>query len=226
MKQKRLLALLTAMTMTASLMGCSGASTEGSGADDTTGSTTADTAGSSTDTGSDATASGDGSGLSYTSLNLDDYTDLTASIKFLHHKTDRQEDGTMDSMIAAFNEKFPNITVTTEAVTDYAEDALLRLSTGDWGDVMFVPEVDKTDYATYFMPLDTLDNLSQAPSVDFHESHYFRYFRTRICKEFSSFDSSNPVVELSHWGLSPLARGQGIVPLGSVPIGAIISQVS
>ena len=161
MKQKRLLALLTAMTMTASLMGCSGASTEGSGADDTTGSTTADTAGSSTDTGSDATASGDGSGLSYTSLNLDDYTDLTASIKFLHHKTDRQEDGTMDSMIAAFNEKFPNITVTTEAVTDYAEDALLRLSTGDWGDVMFIPAVDKTDLSTYFMPLDTLDNLSQ-----------------------------------------------------------------
>lgn len=161
MKQKRLLALLTAMTMTASLMGCSGASTEGSGADDTTGSTTADTTGSSTDTGSDATASGDGSGLSYTSLNLDDYTDLTASIKFLHHKTDRQEDGTMDSMIAAFNEKFPNITVTTEAVTDYAEDALLRLSTGDWGDVMFIPAVDKTDLSTYFMPLDTLDNLSQ-----------------------------------------------------------------
>jgi ABC-type glycerol-3-phosphate transport system substrate-binding protein len=26
---------------------------------------------------------------------------------------------------------------------------------------MFVPEVDKTDYATYFMPLDTLDNLSK-----------------------------------------------------------------
>ncbi len=161
MKQKRLLALLTAMTMTASLMGCSGASNEGSGADDTTGSTTADTSGSSTDTGSDATASGDESGLSYTSLNLDDYTDLTASIKFLHHKTDRQEDGTMDSMIAAFNEKFPNITVTTEAVTDYAEDALLRLSTGDWGDVMFIPAVDKTDLSTYFMPLDTLDNLSQ-----------------------------------------------------------------
>jgi ABC-type glycerol-3-phosphate transport system substrate-binding protein len=161
MKQKRLLALLTAMTMTASLMGCSGASNEGSGADDTTGSTTADTTGSSTDTGSDATASGDGSGLSYTSLNLDDYTDLTASIKFLHHKTDRQEDGTMDSMIAAFNEKFPNITVTTEAVTDYAEDALLRLSTGDWGDIMFIPAVDKTDLSTYFMPLDTLDNLSQ-----------------------------------------------------------------
>ena len=161
MKQKRLLALLTAMTMTASLMGCSGASNEGSGADDTTGSTAADTTGSSTDTGSDATASGDESGLSYTSLNLDDYTELTASIKFLHHKTDRQEDGTMDSMIAAFNEKFPNITVTTEAVTDYAEDALLRLSTGDWGDIMFIPAVDKTDLSTYFMPLDTLDNLSQ-----------------------------------------------------------------
>lgn len=161
MKQKRLLALLTAMTMTASLVGCSGASNEGAGADNTTGNDTATDATGSSDTADNSEASGDGSGLSYTSLNLDDYTDLTASIKFLHHKTDRQEDGTMDSMIAAFNEKFPNITVTTEAVTDYAEDALLRLSTGDWGDIMFIPAVDKTDLSTYFMPLDTLDNLSK-----------------------------------------------------------------
>ncbi len=99
--------------------------------------------------------------LSYTTLNLDDYKDYTASIKFLHHKTDREEDGTIAAMIAAFNKDFPNITVTTEAVTDYAEDSLLRLNTGDWGDIMFIPAVDKSDLGTYFMPLDSLDNLSQ-----------------------------------------------------------------
>ncbi|MCR5106893.1 MAG: ABC transporter substrate-binding protein [Lachnospiraceae bacterium] len=99
--------------------------------------------------------------LSYTSLSLDDNKDLTASIKYIHHKTDREEDGTMANMIAEFNKEFPNITVTTEGVTDYAEDSLLRLTTGDWGDIMHIPAVDKSDLSTYFMPLDTLDNLSQ-----------------------------------------------------------------
>ncbi|MCR5770323.1 MAG: ABC transporter substrate-binding protein [Butyrivibrio sp.] len=160
MNRKRLLALLTVSAMTASLMGCSSAADNTTGSEsDATGSAT--DAVTETDTTSDGADAGEASELSYTALNLDDYTELTASIKFLHHKTDRQEDGTMDSMIAAFNEKFPNITVTTEAVTDYAEDALLRLSTGDWGDIMFIPAVDKTDLSTYFMPLDTLDNLSQ-----------------------------------------------------------------
>ena len=165
MNRKKLLALLTVSAMTASLMGCSGAAdgTTDAGSGTPGGNTenasdTTDTTGT-TDAGD--TTGGETGELSYTSLNLDDHKDLTASIKFLHHKTDREADGTMANMIAEFNKEFPNITVTTEAVTDYAEDALLRLSTGDWGDVMFVPEVDKTDYATYFMPLDTLDNLSK-----------------------------------------------------------------
>ena len=165
MNRKKLLALLTVSAMTASLMGCSGAAdgTTDAGSGTPGGNTenasdTTDTTGT-TDAGD--TTGGETGELSYTSLNLDDHKDLAASIKFLHHKTDREADGTMANMIAEFNKEFPNITVTTEAVTDYAEDALLRLSTGDWGDVMFVPEVDKTDYATYFMPLDTLDNLSK-----------------------------------------------------------------
>ena len=83
----------------------------------------------------------------------EDYTDLTASIKFLHCRTDREEDGSMAEMIAKFNEKFPNIEVKTEGVTDYAEDALLRLSQGNWGDVMWIPAVDKKDLGSYFMPL-------------------------------------------------------------------------
>lgn len=99
--------------------------------------------------------------LSYTTLNLDEHKDLTASIKWIHHKTDREADGTIANMISEFNKEFPGITVETEAVTDYAEDSLLRLSTGDWGDIMFIPAVDKSELATYFMPLDTLDNLSQ-----------------------------------------------------------------
>ncbi len=91
----------------------------------------------------------------------EDYTDLTATIKFIHHKTDREEDGTMASLIAAFNEVYPNITVETEGVTDYAEDSLLRLSTGDWGDIMFIPAVDKADLPTYFVPYGTVEEMNE-----------------------------------------------------------------
>ncbi len=90
----------------------------------------------------------------------EDYTNLTATIKWLHHKTDRAEDGTIDQMIADFNAVYPNIAVEAEAITDYAEDSLLRLSSGDWGDIMFIPAVDKSELQNYFMPIDTLENLS------------------------------------------------------------------
>ena len=97
--------------------------------------------------------------ITYSTTVLGENTDLTASIKWIHHKTDRAEDGTIDAMIADFNKEYPNITVEAEAVTDYAEDALLRLSTGDWGDIMFIPAIDKADLPTYFMPYDTKDTL-------------------------------------------------------------------
>ncbi len=91
----------------------------------------------------------------------EDYKDLTAEIKFIHHKTDREADGMMADMVAAFNEAYPNITVITEGVTDYAEDSLLRLSTGDWGDIMFIPAVDKAELSTYFVPFGSVEDLSQ-----------------------------------------------------------------
>lgn len=28
-----------------------------------------------------------------------------------------------------------------EGITDYAQTALLRLPTGDWGDIMFIPSI-------------------------------------------------------------------------------------
>lgn len=160
MNKKKVLALVTATVMAASAMGCGTSSdTAETPADNTESTDNTEAANDTQETGSgESAATGE---LSYTTLSLDDNKDLTASIKFLHHKTDREEDGTIAAMIAEFNKDFPNITVTTEAVTDYAEDSLLRLSTGDWGDIMFIPAVDKTDLASYFMPLDSLDNLSK-----------------------------------------------------------------
>mgnify|MGYP000619860171 FL=1 len=79
----------------------------------------------------------------------------------MHHKTDREEDGTMAKLIEEFNKVYPNITVTTEGITDYAETALLRLPTEDWGDIMFIPSVDAKDLSTYFYPYGTVDEMSE-----------------------------------------------------------------
>jgi len=150
MKLKKVLSICLASVLTLSLVACGNnaggqSSSEDTGKSDVTAEVIAER----------------GDIPTYTQLDLSKYTDTAATIKFVHHKTDRAEDGTMDKMVAEFNKEFPNIKVEMEAITDYAEDALLRLSTGDWGDVMFIPAVDKSDLATYFMPFDSLDNLSK-----------------------------------------------------------------
>ena len=168
MKAKKVLALTLSAVMVLGLAACGEAEpaeapaateekTEAPAAEEKTEEPAADTAAEADSTADTAAAPAE---LSYTALNIADYADTAATIKFIHHKTDRAEDGTMDAMVAEFNKSFPNIKVEMEAVTDYAEDALLRLSTGDWGDIMFIPAIDKNQLETYFMPFDTLDNLS------------------------------------------------------------------
>ncbi len=164
MKMKKVLAICLASAMTFSLAAC-GSGTTGASAP-AAGETAADEtdAAGAKDEDVNKSDAADGADVgnipAYTQLDLSQYGDTEATIKFLHHKTDRAEDGTMNKMVAEFNKEFPGIKVEMEAITDYAEDSLLRLSTGDWGDIMFIPAVDKVDLPTYFMPFDNLDNLS------------------------------------------------------------------
>lgn len=166
MKLKKVLALTLAATMTFSLMGC-GSGNGGASTDTSADASAADSAADAGDDGA-ADASDDGAaapaagGLTYASIKLgEDYEDITTTIKFIHHKTDREEDGTIADLISKFNEMYPNITVETEGITDYAEDSLLRLSTGDWGDVMFIPAVDAADLPNYFVSYGTVDEMSE-----------------------------------------------------------------
>ena len=167
MKLKKVLALTLAASMVFSLVGCgsdNGGSAAGTSASDTADDTATDADDSAADTaddGADDSVAAAAGGLTYASINLgDDYQDITTTIKFIHHKTDREEDGTIADLISKFNVMYPNITVETEGITDYAEDALLRLSTGDWGDVMFIPAVDAADLPSYFVPYGTVDEMS------------------------------------------------------------------
>ncbi|MGN1151408.1 MAG: ABC transporter substrate-binding protein [Lachnospiraceae bacterium] len=169
MKLRKVLALTLAAAMTFSLVGCGGSSDEAA----TEAPATEETAEEAPAEEAPAEDAAEASGVpTYSQITVgEDYTDLTASIKWIHHKTDREEDGTIADLVSRFNEVYPNITVETEGVTDYAEDALLRLSTGDWGDIMFIPAVDKADLSTYFQPLDSLENMQK--EINFADAWQF-----------------------------------------------------
>ena len=89
----------------------------------------------------------------------EDYKDLTATVKVLTNRTD-----IVDTVYKGYAEEFmaiyPNITVEYEAVTDYEESLNLRLTTGDWGELCFIPtSVSKKELPNYFLKLGDFDTL-------------------------------------------------------------------
>ena len=165
MKFKKFLALGMAATMAMSLTACGGGTSDTSNSSgdsaSSVGSSASDSSGSSSEASSAGSDASTGAVPTYASINLgEDYKDLEASIKFIHHKTDREEDGTIAAYIEAFNQVYPRITVETEGITDYAETALLRLPTGTWGDIMFIPSIDMVDLPEYFIPYGTVSEMS------------------------------------------------------------------
>lgn len=91
----------------------------------------------------------------------EDYKDIKASLKFLTHRTDIVDTKFQD-YIAEFRKLYPNIDITYEAVTDYAEDVTIRLTTDNWGDICMIPtSVDKAELPDLFVPFGDLDKLSE-----------------------------------------------------------------
>lgn len=90
-----------------------------------------------------------------------EYDALNTSIKVLTNRTDIV-DTVYKGYAEQFMELYPNITVEYEAVTDYEEALRLRLTTGDWGDLCFIPtSVAKNELADYFTPLGSYDTLNE-----------------------------------------------------------------
>ena len=91
----------------------------------------------------------------------EDYTDLKATIKFLTHRTDIV-DTTFQEYIKEFNEMYPNITIEYEAITDYAEDIKIRLTTDDWGDICGIPtNLQKNELADEFISYGDKETLDE-----------------------------------------------------------------
>ncbi len=100
-------------------------------------------------------------GVSVTRIKLgEDYTDISADLKFLTHKTDIV-DTTFQSYVEEFQKLYPNVNIEYEGITDYANDVTMRLSTGDWGDICMVPtSVDKDELENFFESFGDKESLS------------------------------------------------------------------
>ena len=157
MKLKKVLAVSLVTVMTLSMAACGGNGGTSNNAESST------ETGSASNAGSDASADGE---LSYAGIVLgESYTDITTTIHVFNQRTDMAEASytgkNWDAYIADFNKMYPNITVEVETDTNYSDDSLLRLQSGDWGDIMMIPAVDKADLSTYFLPYGTLDEMSK-----------------------------------------------------------------
>lgn len=159
MKLKRVLGLLLALVMVFSFAACGG-DKAGGGAVEPTKSASAKTA--------DAidTEKAEQAGVpTIDAIKLgEDYKDITASLKFLTHRTDIVDTKFAD-YITEFKKLYPNIDIKYEAITDYAEDVTIRLTTDNWGDICMIPTtVDKAELSNLFVPYGDQAKLSETYS--------------------------------------------------------------
>lgn len=141
MKKKKVLALALVAAMALSATACGGEKNSNGG-----------------------TESADASLTPYADIKLgEDFTDLTATITMFNHRTDLDSADyngkTWSEYLSDFNEMYPNITVEITTDTNYADDALTHLQSGDYETIMGIPAVDKSDLSTYFMSYGDLDTM-------------------------------------------------------------------
>ena len=140
MKWQKAMAAALAATMALSLAACGGSDKKG--------------------------GSGDVTEVKYADIKLgEDYTDLKADLKMMTNRTDMLDEEytgkTWAQYLEEFNKEYPDIKVEIEGITDYSEDSLLRLQGGDWGDIMMIPEVDKSDLSTYFLSYGDVESVAE-----------------------------------------------------------------
>ncbi|WP_294295472.1 ABC transporter substrate-binding protein, partial [Pseudobutyrivibrio sp.] len=95
----------------------------------------------------------------------EDFTDLEATITMFNHRTDMDSDDyggvNWKQYLAKFNEVYPGIKVQITTDTNYADDALTHLQSGDYETIMGIPALDASDLSTYFMSYGDLDTMSK-----------------------------------------------------------------
>ncbi|MBE5974756.1 MAG: carbohydrate ABC transporter substrate-binding protein [Paenibacillaceae bacterium] len=112
-----------------------------------------------------------GTAVTFDQVKLGEHTDLKANLKFLTHKTDIV-DTTFKEYVSEFQKMYPNISIEYEGITNYANDITTRLTTGDWGDICMIPvTVDKNELKNYFVTFGNLDDMSKEYTMLFNYSY-------------------------------------------------------
>jgi ABC-type glycerol-3-phosphate transport system substrate-binding protein len=90
-----------------------------------------------------------------------DYADLKATVQFKTHRSDIV-DTIFKGYLAEFAKLYPNITITYESITDYAQSMTTRLSTPKWGDACMIPTtIPVTELELYFEPFGNVEALAK-----------------------------------------------------------------
>lgn len=80
---------------------------------------------------------------------------ISGTITYLTNRTDLIGN-VYDEYAKRFNEKYPEAHVEFEATIDYDKTAKMRLSSGDFPDVMNIPTIASSELPNYYAPLDDL----------------------------------------------------------------------
>ena len=88
--------------------------------------------------------------------------ELSGTIKVLHHRTDRDQDGTMAKLTEGFNALYPNVKVEYQSFTNYADDIATMMQSDNYGDVVMTPQALKqADLPNFFASFGSYDELSK-----------------------------------------------------------------
>lgn len=99
---------------------------------------------------------------------------IGGKITFLTNRTDLDTDGTYAALIAKFNEKYPDVTVEVQSITDYAGELATRMQTTEYGDVLMIPDaVPNSAYSKYFESFGTVEELSDKYQEGYLYSKYY-----------------------------------------------------
>ncbi len=86
---------------------------------------------------------------------------FSGTIKVLHHRTDRDQDGTMARLTEGFNALYPDVKVEYQSFTNYADDIATMMQSDNYGDVLMTPQALKVaDYPNFFVPLGSSEELA------------------------------------------------------------------
>ena len=160
---KKVISMGLALTMALSLTACGSSGSDSKSDSKTTKSDTEKTTSSKDSKSSKSDSKSDSSDVpTIDKIELGkDYEDIEASIKILTNRTDIV-DTVYKEYANEFMKLYPNIKVSYEGITDYEESLNLRLTTGDWGDICFIPtSVDKDELSQYFISLGDAETLDE-----------------------------------------------------------------